>query len=155
MLERKLFSRLKVGDNNVEVKLLQFMDDTLFLCDSNIQNIHSIKVMLRCFEICFGLRVNFFKRKIGVVGVNRIMLDSFSEVLQCSIMNIPFIYLVLLQEVTQLRQLFGTRCYQRLRRYYQCGNVKIYPLFYNVTSCEVGVPRKSKIAWNQADRLIH
>jgi len=96
MLERKLFSRLKVGDNNVEVKLLQFMDDTLFLCDSNIQNIHSIKVMLRCFEICFGLRVNFFKRKIGVVGVNRIMLDSFSEVLQCSIMNIPFIYLVLL-----------------------------------------------------------
>lgn len=57
---KEVFSRLKIGANNVQVKLLQFMDDHLFLCDSNTQNIRAIIVMLRCFKICYGLRVNFF-----------------------------------------------------------------------------------------------
>jgi len=93
---KNLFSNLKVGENEVEVNLLQFVDDTLFLCELNIQNILTIKVMLRCFEIGFGLRVNFHKSKIGAVGVDMNSLDLFSEVLQCNIMNIPFTFLGLL-----------------------------------------------------------
>jgi len=56
---KELFSRPKVGAKNVEAKLLQFADDPLILCESNIQNIRVVKAMLRLFEICFGLRINF------------------------------------------------------------------------------------------------
>ena len=83
---KEVFSGLKVNTKNVEVKLLQFADDTFIMCESNIQNIIVIKVILRCFEIYFGLRINFFNSKIVVV-------ESFFEVLHCSIMNIPFLYL--------------------------------------------------------------
>ena len=76
---KELFSRLKVGAKKVEIKLLQFADDTLILCDSNIQNICVVKAMLKCFEIYFGLRINFFKRKIGVLGMDRNMLEMFSK----------------------------------------------------------------------------
>jgi len=63
------------------------------MCESNIQNISAIKRILRCFEICSGLRINFFKRKIGSIGVDKNVLGSFSEVLHCNIMNIPFLYI--------------------------------------------------------------
>jgi len=33
---RNLFSRIKVGDKNVKVNLLQFADDTLFFCESSM-----------------------------------------------------------------------------------------------------------------------
>jgi len=38
-----------------------------------------------------ALELIFFKSKIGALGLDRNTLESF--VLQCSIMNIPFIYL--------------------------------------------------------------
>ena len=77
----------------MEVKLLQFVDDTLIMCDSNIQNICVVKPMLRFFEICYGFRINFFKSKISALGLDINVLKMFSEVLHCSIMNIQFVYL--------------------------------------------------------------
>ena len=49
--------------------------------------------MLRFFEICYGLKINFFKSKIGAIGVDKNVLEMFSEVLHCTIMNLPFVYL--------------------------------------------------------------
>jgi len=63
------------------------------MCDLNIQNIRVVKAMLRLLEICSRLSINFFKRKIGAIGVDRNVLDMFLEILNCSIMNIPFIFL--------------------------------------------------------------
>jgi len=50
-------------------------------------------MILRCFKNFYGFRINFFKSKIGVVGVVINVLESFSAVLHCSIMNISFLYL--------------------------------------------------------------
>ena len=55
---------LKVGANNVEVKLLQFVNDTLFLCDSNIQNIRTFKAMSKCFESTIALELIFLRAKL-------------------------------------------------------------------------------------------
>jgi len=63
------------------------------MCDLNIQNIRVVKAMLRLFEIFSRLSINFFKRKIGAIGVDRNVLEMFLEILNCSIMNIPFIFL--------------------------------------------------------------
>jgi len=52
-----------------------------------------IKVILRCFELSSGLRVNFYKSKIGAIGVDRYEVKMYSEILHCSLMDIPFKYL--------------------------------------------------------------
>lgn len=36
------------------VSLLQFADDTLFLGDASMQNIFTVKCILRCFELIAG-----------------------------------------------------------------------------------------------------
>jgi len=64
---KKLLSGIKVGGKEVEINLLQFADDTLFVCESKVQNIMCIKAILRCFELSSGLKVNFHKSKIGAI----------------------------------------------------------------------------------------
>ena len=44
--KRNLFSGIKIGDKNVEVNLLQFADDTLFVCESSMQNIFVEPILL-------------------------------------------------------------------------------------------------------------
>jgi len=43
-----------------------------------MQNITAIKTILRCFELGYGLKVNFHKSKIGVVGVDRNLVKMYS-----------------------------------------------------------------------------
>ena len=50
--------------------MLQYMNDTLFFCKANPQNAFVIKVMLKCFELASGLKVNYMKSRIGGVGCN-------------------------------------------------------------------------------------
>jgi len=90
---KNLLSGVKIGDKKVEVNLLQFADDTLFVCESNVQNIMCIKAILRCFELSSGLKVNFRKSKIGAIGVERYEVKMYSEILHCSLMDMLFTYL--------------------------------------------------------------
>ena len=61
--KKKLLEGIKVGEKNIEVNMLQFADDTLFLSEAKTQNM-VIKSILRCFELAAGLKVNFIKSKI-------------------------------------------------------------------------------------------
>jgi len=63
------------------------------MCDAKVQNVWAIKVILRCFELVSRLRVNFFKTKIGGLGLGVILLKEFSNILNCKHMKIPFLYL--------------------------------------------------------------
>ncbi|XP_068485032.1 uncharacterized protein [Phaseolus vulgaris] len=113
---KNLFSGLKVGDKKVEVNLLQFADDTLFICESNVQNILCIKAMLRCFELSSGLRVNFHKSKIGAIGVDKYEVKMYSEILHCSLMDIPFTYLGLPIGGNQARCSFWEPVLSKIRK---------------------------------------
>ena len=48
--------------------LLIFANDAFFFFDLGPQNVLAIKVMLRCFELVFGLKVDFCKSYLGGVG---------------------------------------------------------------------------------------
>jgi len=113
---KNLFSGLKIGDKKVEVNLLQFADDTLFVCESNVQNILCIKAMLRCFELSSCLRVNFHKSKIGAIGVDRYEVKMYSEILHCNLMDIPFTYLGLPIGGNQARCSFWEPMLSKIRK---------------------------------------
>ena len=59
----------------IEVGLLHFTYDTLFICEENTSNIIVIKSILRIFELAYGLRTNFFKSKIGGMGIKIEVVD--------------------------------------------------------------------------------
>jgi len=91
--EKKLIDSLEVGKNKVKVNMLQYADDTLFLCEGNTKSVFNIKAILQCFELASGLRVNFVKSRIGGMGLDQVVLQQFAAILNCETMVAPFIYL--------------------------------------------------------------
>jgi hypothetical protein len=63
-----LYSGFKVGTSGLSISHIQYADDTLFLGEATVQNLWSLKTILRCFELASGLKVNFSKS--SVLGVN-------------------------------------------------------------------------------------
>ncbi|XP_068485050.1 secreted RxLR effector protein 78-like [Phaseolus vulgaris] len=68
-VEKNLVESLEVGVKNVKVNMLHYADDTLFLCEANFKSVCNLKVILHCFELASGLKVNFSKSRIGGVGL--------------------------------------------------------------------------------------
>ena len=66
--ECNLFSRYLVGEQKVQVSLLQFADDTLFFANDSMQNIFCIKSILCFSELALGLKSKFFKSKLVRFG---------------------------------------------------------------------------------------
>jgi len=56
-VERNLVQSLEIEYKKVKVNMLQFADDILFFCEANIKSVFTIKVILNCFELAFGLKV--------------------------------------------------------------------------------------------------
>jgi len=69
---------VKVGYKDVDVKLLQFTDDTLFFCQPKLQSILAIKVILRSFEVISSLEVNYHKSHVDTIGVTDVDTSIFS-----------------------------------------------------------------------------
>jgi len=92
-VKEDLLRGIKVGRDEVDCCLLQFADDTVFLCEDSFSNVFTIKAILRVFEMASGLKVNFYKSKIAGLKVDRSNLELYTKTLNCDIMQIPFVYL--------------------------------------------------------------
>ena len=46
----EVFEAVRVDSNGIEVKILQYADDTLFFCQPKHQSIKAIKAVLHTFE---------------------------------------------------------------------------------------------------------
>lgn len=58
----------QVNSGSMSVSHLQFADDSLILCPNSQRQIRYLRFILRCFEAVIGLRVNFGKSALIVVG---------------------------------------------------------------------------------------
>jgi len=65
----------------------------MFICKDNIQNIVTIKSILRCFRLASGLKVNLHKSSIGGIGVESGNMQRYVTILNCNIMGFLFKYL--------------------------------------------------------------
>ena len=65
----------------------------MFFCKVNIKSVFNIKVMLNCFELAFSLKMNFFKSRLGGVGVDQTKILRFATILNCEVMKTLFKYL--------------------------------------------------------------
>jgi len=69
--------------------MLQYADDTLFICKATTQSVVTLKAMLKCFELASDLKVNYSKSKVGGVGVNVNQMMFYDSILNCDIMKAP------------------------------------------------------------------
>ena len=93
VISKNLFSSYRVGRDEVEVNLLQFADDTINFGEVTLENVITIKCIMRCFELVSSLKVNFSKISFGAVGVESSEVVKFARLLNCSLLTLPFTYL--------------------------------------------------------------
>ena len=62
------FKEFKFGSDGMEISHLQYVDDTLCIGEAMVENLWTLKALLKGFEMTSGLKVNFFKSCF--VGVN-------------------------------------------------------------------------------------
>ncbi|PNY13366.1 ribonuclease H [Trifolium pratense] len=75
------------------VSHLQYADNTLFIGEVCVENLWTMKAILRWFELISGLKVNFFKSRLFGVNVCNAFKDQAASFLHCKKGNFPFVYL--------------------------------------------------------------
>ena len=91
--KQNMLTGVKVGRKEITCSMLQFADDTFFLCEDSFRNVFTIKTILRCFKLVFGLKINFHKSKLAGINVDRFTLETYAKTLNCNTMRILFKYL--------------------------------------------------------------
>jgi hypothetical protein len=95
-VEQNCFRGFRIGRQGVEISHLQYADDTLLIGEPTINNLWTMKAILRGFELVSGLKVNFWKSSLMGVNVAHEFMSMASIFLNCRKGTIPFKYLGLL-----------------------------------------------------------
>ncbi|KAK2454307.1 hypothetical protein QL285_001883 [Trifolium repens] len=92
-VEKSLFKGFHVGSGSVVVSHLQYADDTICVGEASLENLWTLKAILRGFELASGLKVNFWKSSLMGVNVPPSFLEMACGFLNCKRGVIPFSYL--------------------------------------------------------------
>ncbi|KAL9687275.1 hypothetical protein QQ045_031674 [Rhodiola kirilowii] len=79
--------------NGERMNHLQYADDTVIFCDVGLEEIKSLRRLLKSFEAASGLKINFSKSKCVGIGVKEDELRMYAQNLGCDIGSLPMDYL--------------------------------------------------------------
>ena len=88
-----LFEGFRFREDGLVISHLQYADDTLCIGKPSVENLWTLKALLRRFEMVSGLKVNFFKSCLIGVNVPSEFMDIASSFLNCTRGSLPFKYL--------------------------------------------------------------
>jgi hypothetical protein len=92
-VDKDLFKGFTVGSGGLQISHLQYADDTLCIGDATMENLWTLKAILRGFELASGLKVNFWKSCLIGVNVPPNFMENACFFLNCKRGTIPFYYL--------------------------------------------------------------
>jgi hypothetical protein len=92
-VEIGFFKGIRFSDSGTTISQLQYADDTLLVGEACVENLWTMKTILKWFELISGLKVNFFKSKLIGINVEECFIDSAASFLKCVVGQLPFIYL--------------------------------------------------------------
>lgn len=76
----------------INISHLLFADDILVFCEANPDHLRFLRVLLVCFEVVFGLKVNLAKSLLVPVG-NVDNVAELASILGCGTSSLPLKYL--------------------------------------------------------------
>jgi hypothetical protein len=92
-VDKNLFKGFVVGSEGLAISHLQYADDTLCIGKASLENLWTLKAILRGFELASGLKVNFLKSCLIGVNVPHGFMDLACGILNCKRGTTPFWYL--------------------------------------------------------------
>jgi hypothetical protein len=92
-VNRNLFKGFEVKRGGTVISHLQYADGTLCIGEASVENLWTLKALLRGFEMVSGLKVNFYKSCLIGVNVSPDFLRMASTFLNSKVGSIPFMYL--------------------------------------------------------------
>jgi hypothetical protein len=75
------------------VSHLQYANDTMILIQNDPDGIRNLKFLLICFELMSGMKINFHKSEVIVMGVSAQEQARVARLLNCNQGKFPFTYL--------------------------------------------------------------
>ena len=75
------------------IDVLQYANDTIFFGEASMANVKTVKVILKSFEMVFGLRINFAKSKFGAIGQSEEWCLYAAKYFNRALLQFPFCYL--------------------------------------------------------------
>jgi hypothetical protein len=72
---------------------LQYADDTLFFLENNLDKAANLKWLLVCFEQLSGMKINYDKSDLLVLGMDDERANEFAKKICCKRSNFPIKYL--------------------------------------------------------------
>ncbi|KAL4375888.1 hypothetical protein GQ457_02G032260 [Hibiscus cannabinus] len=93
--EKGLFSGflLGQGQNSMNVTHLQFADDLMIFCEASLEQVKSIKRVLRVFELASGLQLNLQKSKLFGINIPESEILVWADAVGCDVGRLPAEYL--------------------------------------------------------------
>jgi len=92
-VRNNMFEGFRVGEGDLVISHLQYVDDTLCIGKATVQNLWTLKAVLQGFELASGLKVNFSKSCLIGINVSRdFMLMACNFIGSCE-STLPFKYL--------------------------------------------------------------
>ena len=71
---------------------LQYAEDTIILVQNNETDLVNLKLILLCFEIISGLKINFLKSEVIFMGASQQEQARVANLLNCKSSSFPFTY---------------------------------------------------------------
>nr|KAJ0194161.1 hypothetical protein LSAT_V11C800395240 [Lactuca sativa] len=82
-----------IAMEGLNISHLFYIDDALFIGEWSRSNLKNLARILRCFHVSSGLKVNFFKSKVFVIGALNAETSNWANILGCVASSLPFTYL--------------------------------------------------------------
>jgi hypothetical protein len=88
-----LFSGL--ASNLVEngIAILQYADDTVLCIEHDQEKAVNLKLLLYIFEMMSGLKINFLKSELFIIGEDNNIASFYSDLFNCQVGSLPMKYL--------------------------------------------------------------
>jgi len=83
---------------------LQYADDTLLFLEDDLTKAANLKWMLVCYEQLSGMKINYDKSDLLVVGMEEDRANEFARILCCKRSNFPIKYLGVPLHFAKLRR---------------------------------------------------
>ncbi|XP_028089573.1 uncharacterized protein LOC114289924 [Camellia sinensis] len=91
--EKGLFQGAIVGSQKLSVSHLQFANYTIIFCEGDLEEVLNLKRVLRCFEVMYGLKINYHKSVVCGMGFQKDQTKEFAQTLNCLTKKLPFNFL--------------------------------------------------------------
>ncbi|GJV49454.1 hypothetical protein Tco_1439666 [Tanacetum coccineum] len=89
-----MFAPISVGkDKVVSISHLFYADDAIFIGKWSNSNVNVLMMMLHCFSLASGLKINVHKSSLYGVGVSHSHIQDMADKFGCMANNLPFTYL--------------------------------------------------------------